>query len=141
MWPLRRAAGSDYLQVALGQHASNTLDGRPNNLPQQATEFLGRGDELTAIHLMLESPTTLLLTITGPGGAGKTRLGLQVRAALENLVGCPPGKTPSPRQVGNKLRHFRRRVVGDLYLDSNPNEHHRNGAVWRLHSTAVETFV
>ena len=64
-----------------------------------------------------------------------------MRAALENLVGCPPGKTPSPRQVGNKLRHYRRRVVGDLYLDSNPNEHHRNGAVWRLHATAVEAFV
>ena len=60
--------------------APRTLDGRPNNLPQQATEFLGREDELAAIHLMLESPTTRLLTITGPGGAGKTRIGLQVAA-------------------------------------------------------------
>ena len=60
--------------------APRTLDGRPNNLPQQATEFLGREDELEAIHLMLESPTTRLLTITGPGGAGKTRIGLQVAA-------------------------------------------------------------
>jgi hypothetical protein len=58
-----------------------------------------------------------------------------MRAALENLVGCPPGKAPAPRQVGNKLRHFRRRVVGGLYLDSNPNEHNRNGAVWRLYAT------
>jgi predicted ATPase/class 3 adenylate cyclase len=60
--------------------APRTLDGRPNNLPQQATEFLGREDELAAIHLMLESPTTRLLTVTGPGGAGKTRIGLQVAA-------------------------------------------------------------
>ena len=60
--------------------APRTLDGRPNNLPQQATEFLGREDELEAIHLMLESPTTRLLTITGPGGAGKTRIGLQAAA-------------------------------------------------------------
>ena len=60
---------------------------------------------------------------------------ITMRAALENLVGCPPGKAPSARQVGNKLRHFRRRVVGGLYLDSNPNEHNRNGAVWRLHAT------
>ena len=60
--------------------APNTLDGRPNNLPQQSTEFLGRDDELAAIHLMLDSPTTRLLTITGPGGAGKTRIGLQVAA-------------------------------------------------------------
>ena len=35
-----------------------------------------------------------------------------MRAALENLVGCPPGKAPAPRQVGAKFKHFRRRVVG-----------------------------
>ncbi|HWL50527.1 MAG TPA: adenylate/guanylate cyclase domain-containing protein, partial [Acidimicrobiia bacterium] len=69
--------------------APRTLDGRPNNLPQQATEFLGRTDELEAIHLMLGSPTTRLLTVTGPGGAGKTRLGLQV--AAEELDRFPDG--------------------------------------------------
>jgi hypothetical protein len=57
-----------------------------------------------------------------------------MRAALENLVGCPPGKTPSPRQVGAKLKAHRRRNVGGAYLDSNPNEPRRNGAVWRLHN-------
>ena len=57
-----------------------TLDARPHNLPLQSTEFLGRGSELTAIQVMLESPNTRLLTIAGPGGAGKTRLGLQVAA-------------------------------------------------------------
>jgi hypothetical protein len=56
-----------------------------------------------------------------------------MRAALENLVGCPPGRAPSPRQVGAKFRFFRRRVVGDTFVDVNPNEHNRNGAVWRLH--------
>jgi hypothetical protein len=60
---------------------------------------------------------------------------IAMRGALENFVGCPPGKTPAPRQVGNKLRHFPRRVIGGLYLDINPNEHNRNGAVWRLHAT------
>jgi predicted ATPase/class 3 adenylate cyclase len=69
--------------------APRTLDGRPNNLPQQATEFLGREDELAAIHLMLESPTTRLLTVTGPGGAGKTRIGLQV--AADELDRFPDG--------------------------------------------------
>ncbi len=57
-----------------------TLDSRPHNLPLQATEFLGRRNELAAIQVMLESPNTRLLTIAGPGGAGKTRLGLQVAA-------------------------------------------------------------
>ncbi len=57
-----------------------TLDSRPHNLPLQTTAFLGRANELSAIQAMLESPATRLLTITGPGGAGKTRLGLQVGA-------------------------------------------------------------
>lgn len=56
-----------------------------------------------------------------------------MRAALENLVGCPPGRVPSPRQVGAKFKAFRRRVVGGVYIDTNANEHNRNGAVWRLH--------
>jgi hypothetical protein len=55
-----------------------------------------------------------------------------MRAALENMVGCPPGKTPTPRQVGNKLRHFRRRVWQGQYLDFNANEYSRGGSVWRL---------
>jgi len=56
-----------------------------------------------------------------------------MRSALENLVGCPPGKPPTPRQVGNKLRHFRRCVVGDKYLDTRAAEYSRNGAIWTLH--------
>jgi hypothetical protein len=55
-----------------------------------------------------------------------------MRAALENLVGCPPGKTPAPKQVGNRIRSFRRRVIEGHYLDTNANEYNRNGAVWRL---------
>lgn len=56
-----------------------------------------------------------------------------MRAALENMAGCSPGKTPSPRQVGAKFKSFRRRVVGGRFIDSNPKEYHRQGAVWRLH--------
>jgi predicted ATPase/class 3 adenylate cyclase len=57
-----------------------TLETSPNNLPLQTTEFLGRRSEIGAIQTMLMSPTTRLVTIFGPGGAGKTRLGLQVAA-------------------------------------------------------------
>jgi hypothetical protein len=57
-----------------------------------------------------------------------------MRAALENMVGSPPGKVPSPRQVGNKLKSFRRRVIAGVFLDSNPNEYNRSGAVWRVHN-------
>ncbi|NUQ46866.1 MAG: hypothetical protein HUU22_12645 [Phycisphaerae bacterium] len=64
--------------------------------------------------------------------AQRDEASVAMRAAIENVVGCPPGKPPTSRQVGNKLRHFRRRVVGGVYLDFNPNEYHRSGVVWRL---------
>ncbi len=59
-----------------------TLDLRPNNLPVQVSEFFGRESELETIRVMLEDPATRLVTLTGPGGTGKTRLGIQVGAEL-----------------------------------------------------------
>ena len=54
-----------------------TLDTKPNNLPVQVTSFIGR-DELTEARAALAG--TRLLTLTGPGGTGKTRLALQLAA-------------------------------------------------------------
>jgi predicted ATPase len=56
-----------------------SLDARPNNLPTQLTTFVGREKELGEAVALLGS--TRLLTLTGPGGTGKTRLSLQVAAA------------------------------------------------------------
>jgi len=56
-----------------------------------------------------------------------------MRSALENLVNCPPGKPPTPRQVGNRFRRLRRRVLRGAFIDANPSEYNRSGAVWRLH--------
>lgn len=56
-----------------------------------------------------------------------------MRAALETLVACAPGKYPTARQIGNRLKAYRRRVVDGMYLDSNPKEIDRDGAVWRLY--------
>jgi predicted ATPase/class 3 adenylate cyclase len=57
-----------------------TLDTLPNNLPRQLTSFVGREREMAEIKRLLS--TTDLLTLTGAGGSGKTRLALQTAADL-----------------------------------------------------------
>ena len=57
-----------------------SLDSRPNNLPTQVTSFVGRTAELDETTARLAA--TRLLTLTGPGGTGKTRLSLQLAAAV-----------------------------------------------------------
>ena len=52
----------------------------PNNLPQQVTSFIGRERQVGEVTALLGR--TRLLTLTGAGGCGKTRLALQVAADL-----------------------------------------------------------
>jgi class 3 adenylate cyclase len=52
----------------------------PNNLPAQLSAFIGRGREVAEVRALVESAR--LVTLTGAGGCGKTRLGLQVAAEL-----------------------------------------------------------
>ncbi|MCB0011909.1 MAG: protein kinase [Anaerolineales bacterium] len=61
----------------------------PNNLPVQLTSFIGRTDEVAAVSELLGAPGTRLVTITGPGGVGKTRLSQQVASQL--LFAFPAG--------------------------------------------------
>jgi predicted ATPase/serine/threonine protein kinase len=53
-----------------------------HNLPVQRTPFIHREAELAAIKPLLLNPTTRLLTLTGPGGTGKTRLALKAAAEV-----------------------------------------------------------
>ena len=58
--------------------ALRSLEATPNNLPQQPTSFIGRAKEQVDVEGLLGR--VRLLTLTGSGGCGKTRLALQVAA-------------------------------------------------------------
>ena len=64
------------------------------NLPVPATPFLGRADELARVVELLRCDEVRLLTLSGPGGTGKTRLALQ--AAAEVAEAFPDGITWVP---------------------------------------------
>src|SRR5580698_8259200 len=55
---------------------------RPNNLPVQRTAFIAREPEAAALRQLLSRTDIRLVTLTGPGGIGKTRLALQVAGEI-----------------------------------------------------------
>jgi predicted ATPase/class 3 adenylate cyclase len=57
-----------------------TLENRPTNLPTQPTPLIGRERELAQLGELLARDDVRLVTLTGPGGTGKTRLALQAAA-------------------------------------------------------------
>ncbi|MDX1509923.1 MAG: adenylate/guanylate cyclase domain-containing protein [Nitriliruptorales bacterium] len=66
--------------LAAEHPALRTLDAVRHNLPIQPTSFIGRDAEVHQVVDLLEN--TRVLTLTGPGGTGKTRLSLQVAAEV-----------------------------------------------------------
>ena len=58
--------------------------GSAANLPSAVTPLVGRDGELGELRDKLREPGVRLLTLTGPGGAGKTRLAVEVASTLEN---------------------------------------------------------
>jgi predicted ATPase/class 3 adenylate cyclase len=66
-----------------------SLENRPTNLPRQPTPFLGREQAVNELAALLSRDDVQLVTLTGPGGTGKTRLALQ--AAAEVLNQFPEG--------------------------------------------------
>jgi predicted ATPase len=76
--------GNITITRSVAQEITETIgtleDGYPNNLPLQLTSFVGREPEMTEIKRWLVSAR--LVTLTGAGGSGKTRLALEVAAQL-----------------------------------------------------------
>jgi predicted ATPase len=66
----------------LAEVSTRPSESGPNNLPVQRTAFIGREHEATALRELLSRMDVQLVTLTGPGGIGKTRLVLQVAAEL-----------------------------------------------------------
>jgi predicted ATPase/class 3 adenylate cyclase len=64
-----------------------SLNAFPGNLPRQLTSFLGRQEELASLATALDA--SRLVTLTGTGGVGKTRVALQAAANL--VTGFPDG--------------------------------------------------
>ncbi len=64
----------------LAEASPRAAETRPSNLPVQRTAFIGREREAAALRQLLSRADVQLVTLTGPGGIGKTRLALQVAA-------------------------------------------------------------
>ena len=59
---------------------------RPSNMPAQRTAFIGREREVANLRQLLNREDVRLVTLTGPGGIGKTRLALQVVAEMSDRL-------------------------------------------------------
>jgi predicted ATPase/transcriptional regulator with XRE-family HTH domain len=83
---LFRAATRPRLDLTPG--AVSSVRG-PNHLPRPLTSFVGRQQEARRVHDLLGRADTRLVTLTGPGGVGKTRLALHV--ATQVVAAFPDG--------------------------------------------------
>ena len=69
-------------QIRRGETAPLRPPAPPFVVPRPPTPIVGRGDELDALCARVQAPNARLLTLTGAGGIGKTRLALEAAHAL-----------------------------------------------------------
>jgi predicted ATPase len=63
------------------------IDHLPSNLPVQLASFVGREREVRALRGLLQRRDVRLVTLTGPGGSGKTRLSIQAATEMIDVFG------------------------------------------------------
>lgn len=78
------AAETVLVPVPADLPAPRLLTHQIHNLPVQLTSFLGREHEVDGVRDLLRRPDVRLITLTGTGGIGKTRLALQVATEVSN---------------------------------------------------------
>ena len=99
-----------------------TVDARPNNLPTQLTSFVGREEETAAVLRYLDD--NRLVTLTGPGGTGKTRLSLQVAAMA--MDDHPDGTFFVALETVRDADLVASRVIGEIGLSESGNRSARD---------------
>lgn len=81
---------------------------QPTNLPDEPTPFIGREGEISAITALVRDPHARLVTLTGPGGTGKTRLALQIGSTLlfdfsDGVFFCDLAPLSDPAQIPSSI--------------------------------------
>ena len=109
------------------------------NLPVPATSFLGRRDELDEVVAILRSGDVALLTLTGPGGTGKTRLALH--AAGEASDAYPDGVWWAPLAPLRDARRVVAAIAQPLQVEEQPGRQLEDLLVDRLTGTQALLFL
>jgi predicted ATPase/DNA-binding CsgD family transcriptional regulator len=100
--------------AASHEHQTLPLKNAPayfSNLPAQLTSLIGREQEVMALYTLLKRPDVRLITLTGTGGIGKTRLSLEVGAELvpafrEGVYFVPLASINDPTLVIPAIAHI-----------------------------------
>src|SRR5688500_18757982 len=109
-----------------------TLETGQHNLPVQPTPLIGRQEEMAAIEEMLARGDVQLVTMTGPGGIGKTRLAIQVAADVleafkDGVFFVPLAATTEPDMVLPTVSHMLGlQETGDRSIMGNLQEYLRD---------------
>ena len=103
-----------------------SLSTHPNNLPQQITSFIGREKEIAEVSALLQA--SRLVTLTGAGGSGKTRLALQVGAdvlerfpdgvwVVELAAVTDPGRVPQTMAAALGVKEEAGKTIAETLKD------------------------